>query len=536
MDVHGVGGGHGRAVRLRVEDDIDVEQFDRVVANGGDPEDVQAVRMRLGNRLLGPSRFGKMFPDSDPFRPSDTALVELGRAMTSLENPAVNNSDIPAGFTYLGQFIDHDITRDETEGFPEIDDPELIEQGRRVTLDLDSLYGQGPKRQPELYNKKLHPSQARFRLGLTTPTPDVGGGRLPNDLPRRANKEAVIPDDRNDENTIVAQTHLAFLKFHNKVMDTTIAETEDDGSATFTQADEDRRPIPFNVAKRSVRWHYQWLVLNDFLPQLVDRNVLDDIRANGRRHYDFSGRQFRDEPFMPLEFSGAAYRLGHSMIRDGYNFNRVFSDPLQVPGASQVATLGLLFTFTGKGGMFGSPTLPSNWIIDWRRFFPVDDPALLNFTRAIDITLAESLRQLPVPSGQPAVLAVRNLLRGSRVGLPTGQDVAQEIGATTLTPAQIASGHVREIVRKHKFHQQTPLWYYILKEAEVQGEGMRLGEVGSRILGEVFVGLLEGDPNSFLSRQPDWTPTLSSSIPGASPGDFKMADLLRFVNEINPIG
>jgi hypothetical protein len=482
-----------------------------------------------------------MFPNLDPFRPeSDEALIELGQAMTSAspEDPALNNSDIPAGFTYLGQFIDHDITRDETEGFPLIEDPELIAQGRRVTLDLDSLYGLGPKRQPELYDPNFDRSRARFRLGLTTPTDDVGPTPLPNDLPRTPDRLPLIPDDRNDENTIVAQTHVAFLKLHNKVMDT-VAQAEgddDDGSATFTQAEEDHSRTPFHVAKRLVRWHYQWLVLNDFLPQLIDRNVLDDIRANGRRFYDFSGDPFNGEPFMPLEFSGAAYRFGHSMVRDEYNFNRVFSDPLKVPGASRVADLRLLFTFTGRGGMFDLPTLPSNWIIDWRRFFQVDDPTLLNFTRRIDTTMAQGLRRLAVPAGQPAVLAVRNLLRGSRLGLPTGQAVAEAMGAAQLAPDDIASGNDGEILRKHNFHQQTPLWYYILKEAELQGESVRLGEVGSRILGEVFHGLLEGDPNSFLSKQPDWTPNLSSMIPGASPEDFKMVDLLRVVNEINPIG
>lgn len=540
--MHGVGGGHGRAHRLLVEADINLDQFDSIVQNGGKAEDeegaARALRMRLGNRLLGPGRFGKMFPDLDPFRPeNDEALIELGQAMTSLlpENPALSNSRIPAGFTYLGQFIDHDITRDETEGFPLIDDPELIKQGRSVTLDLDSLYGQGPKRQPELYNPNFRRSRARFRLGLTTPTQDVGPTPLPNDLPRRPNKEALLPDDRNDENTIVAQTHVAFLKFHNKVMDTVAqgeVEDDDDGSATFTQAEEDRRRTPFHRAKRLVRWHYQWLVLNDFLPRLVDPNVLDDIKANGRKFYVFSDDPFNGEPFMPLEFSGAAYRLGHSMVRDEYNFNRVFSDPLQVPGARQTATLDLLFAFTGKGGFFDMPTLPSNWIIDWRRFYEVDDPTLLNFTRTIDTTMAESLRRLPVPSGQPAILAVRNLLRGSRLGLPTGQAVAERMSATQLTSNDIASGNDGEVLRKHNFHQETPLWYYILKEAEVQGERMRLGEVGSRILGEVFFGLLEGDPNSFLAKQPDWTPTL----PSATQGNFTMVDLLRFVNEINPIG
>jgi hypothetical protein len=451
------------------------------------------------------------------------------------EDPALNNSDIPAGFTYLGQFIDHDITRDYTEGFPPFEDPELIKQGRRVTLELDSLYGQGPERDSDLYAPGFPKSRAVFRLGDTTRVTGQGPALdvpflLPNDLPRKPNQEAVLVEDRNDENTIVAQTHVAFLKFHNRVIDLFVRG----------EVEEDHRGTRFDRAKELVTWHYQWIVLNDFLPNLIDPNVLEDIKTNGRIFYIFDRDPFDGEPFMPLEFSAAAYRLGHSMIRERYNFNHIFSDPLQVQGAFQPATLQRLFTFTGKGGLGGSPTLPTNWVIDWRRFFPVDDLAFLNFTRRIDTKIAPQLHQLPKEDPNDPIrpsLPVRNLIRGSRVGLPAAQDVTKAmnedgLNVQTLMPNQIASGDDGEVLREHGFHERTPLWYYILKEAELQGDGRQLGEVGSRIVGEVFFGLLEGDPNSFLSRRPDWTPTL----PSATQGNFTMADLLRFVNEINPIG
>lgn len=264
-------------------------------------------------------------------------------------------------------------------------------------------------------------------------------------------------------------------------------------------------------------WHYQWMVLNDFLPQFLDTDALDDIRTNGRQFYTFTGR-----PFMPVEFSVAGYRLGHSMVREVYNHNRVFA-PI---------TFNLLFQFTGGGGLGSQATLPSNWIIDWRRFHQVDGTGLLNVTRRLDTKLVPALHTLPgINPGQPVSLAVRNLLRGSRVGLPAGQDVAQAIGATVLSSGEMADGDEGEILRRHGLDQATPLWYYILKEAELQGEGKRLGEVGSRIIGEVFVGLIEEDPNSFLSSQPDWEPTL----PSATSGDFTMVDLLKFVDDINPI-
>ena len=499
--------------------------IDEVVANGGvgeramreDAVREDAVRMAMVNNFLGPKRFGKMFTDLEPFRPPDESLRKLGRAMreTASEDPTSDDSEIVAGVTYLGQFIDHDITFDQTVGFPEIDDPEEIEQARTPTLDLDSLYGLGPRRQPGLYDPSTRPSRALFRIGLTSPTPDVNVS-VPNDLPRMRDTKAILGDPRNDENLIVTQTHLAFLKFHNRVMDTVPQdEDDDDGSATFTQAEEDRRRTPFHKTRRLVRWHYQWLVLNDFLPRLIDPGVLNDIRTNGRQFFEFQGR-----PFMPIEFSAAAYRLGHSMVREIYNYNRVFT----------TANLSLLFTFTGGGG--GAP-IPSNWVIDWRRFFGVGPRDLRNFARKLDTKLAPQLHELPgTEPGQPRSLAVRNLLRGSRIGLPTAQDVASAMGLTPLSPNQIAGGEDGPLLRQLGFHQETPLWYYILKEAEVQGEGNRLGEVGSRIAGEVFFGLVEGDPNSFLSKEPNWKPTL----PSRTPDDFKMADLLRFVNEINPIG
>jgi len=486
----------------------------------------QAVRTILSNNFTGPGRFGKMFPGLSPFRPPDEGLIALGNGMREAQptEPGLDDPDTPAGFTYLGQFIDHDITRDPTQGLPPLDlDPAALENARTPNLDLDCLYLNGPAVNPELYEPGVDPDRAVFRVGTTiessggiapnSPTIDP----LPNDLPRQSDKKAIIGDDRNDENLLVAQTHLAFLKFHNKVMET--LPQGDDGGSDAT---------PFDKARRLVTWHYQWIVLNDFLPEIIDPDVLDDVRRNGRRFYQFTGR-----PFMPIEFSVAAYRLGHSMVREVYNHNRAFADRLVEPDAFTPATLFLLFQFTGSGGLAGQAALPSNWVIDWRRFYELDDPDLLNLTRRLDTKLIPQLHSLPgMPPGQPeASLAVRNLLRGSRVGLPTGQDVAQAVGATALMPDQIADGDDGAILRQHGFDQQTPLWYYVLKEAEVQGQDKRLGEVGSRIVAEVFVGLLEGDENSFLSRQPDWEPTL----PSATPGDFKMVDHLRFVDDINPI-
>jgi hypothetical protein len=231
---------------------------------------------------------------------------------------------------------------------------------------------------------------------------------------------------------------------------------------------------------------------------------------------------------MPVEFSAAAYRLGHSMVREKYTHNRRFD----------LTTLGLLFRFSGlsgdiKGEAGGFATLPSNWIIDWRRYHDVTGartPGLrFNFSRKIDPQLAPVLLALPGGGGS---LPFRNLRRGVMLGLPSGQDVAKHMKIKPLTPAEIADGSPDgNAAKKHGLHEKTPLWYYVLKEAQVKKGGKRLGPVGATIVAEVFVGLVAGDKNSYLS-QPNWKPTL----PAKTPGTFTMADLLNFVGELNPIG
>lgn len=519
---------HGNAERLLAPGHIDFAALDAALRSGGEGENGE--RLALGNDLLGPKRFGRIFPDLPPFRPPDDGLTQLGLQMQ--ETPPGPSSTIPAGFTYVGQFVDHDLTLDPTTGFPFINDVSLLEDARNPTFDIDSVYGLGPELQPELYDPAFSEGRARFKIGSTSPLPSAPGRQLPNlptslpnDLPRAADGTAVIGDSRNDENLVVAQTHLAFLKFHNRVMDT----LRDDDSA-------------FDQARKLVTWHYQWILLNDFLPRILDPATLADVRDHGPRFFKFDKPPFRGRPFMPIEFSAAAYRLGHSMVRPVYNYNRAFNGV--VPTAFVPASLQLLFTFTGRGGLGASSPqdarsgIPSNWIIDWRRFHEVEpEPKRsqhLNLAQLLDTKITAPLFQLPVPGVVPALpnqLPVRNLLRGSRLGLPRGQDVATAMGLTPLTPGEVAGGTDGDTLRQFGFDTETPLWYYILKEAELHGHGSHLGEVGSRIVAEVFVGLIQANRKSFLS-QPRWKPTL----PAAVPGTFTFADLLLFVNDINPIG
>ena len=184
----------------------------------------------------------------------------------------------------------------------------------------------------------------------------------------------------------------------------------------------------------------------------------------------------------------------------------------------------------------GFNSLPSNWIIDWRRFFEIHGqtpPHGVNKSRALDPFLASSLHTLPgEPAGRTANLAFRNLKRGVNLRLPSGQDVAAAMGIYPMQPDDVAKGPDGQVAAKHGLHERTPLWYYILKEAQILHGGLHLGPVGSTIVAETVVGILQGDENSFLRRRTDWRPEID---PNGS-GDFTMADLLLFTNDISPIG
>jgi hypothetical protein len=490
-----------------------------------------------------------MFPSTltRPPEVPDAALEALAETMRDTRSAGQgNNANIPAGFTYLGQFIDHDITLDLTS-LTETDRDRVGENNFRTPqLELDNVYATGPSgdASPHLFDRT---TSGTMLIGRTGPggvgDSHVKGG-LPFDLPRNAQGIALIGDARNDENLLVAQTHLAFLKFHNAVFG-------DEGGGDFEKT------------RKLVRWHYQWIVLHDFLAKLIDNNDLQDVLNNGRRFYIPETQSDYGEAFIPVEFSGAAYRLGHSMVREEYSHNRAFR-----PGAGS-ATFQFLFHFSGKsGGIVGKlaegssqedgaalanklklglpfvfPELPGDWIIDWHRFYDLGEPKmppvgstppanefLLNHARLFDPFLIPSLHTLPGGGGS---LPFRNLKRGYRLELPAGQAVASHMGVRVLTEQEIISGDDGRKLKEVGLHEATPLWYYILKEAQVLGNGgNRLGPTGSRILAEVFVGLLQTDPEAFLHKDQD--PTWKPTLPSAFPGQFTMSDMLRYVERKQP--
>lgn len=477
-----------------------------------------------------PGMFGRIFPYLPPQTASDEALTALANAMRDRgADASSDNSRAPAGYTYLAQFIDHDISLDFASLGERYRDPLGVENFRTPSLDLDSLYGSGPDCSPHLYAR--NPSDGnrpgpKFLIGTTIQAFRNFGNVpacLPNDLPRNAEGLALIADHRNDENLVLAQLHLTWLKFHNKVVDQL-----DDGSLAPKEL--------FEAARQVVTWHYQWLVLHDVVDRITATGLVDRIIREGRRYY-----RFNRVPYLPVEFSAAAFQLSQTMVRESYSHNRVFSPDGEPPVP---VTPRMLSTFTGRtGGIIGnlSPepltapaplsVLSSNWIVDWRRYFDfgtTQTRVWLNYSRKFDPFIAATLHDLPHGGGS---LALKTLQQGALLGLPSGQDIAaaMKIG-NPMTSDEIASGPDGLVAKRHGLHLDTPLWFYVLKEAQLRGGGERLGPVGARIVAEVFVGIVQGDPESYLG-QPDWTPTL----PASRPGTFTMTDLLQFVGDVSPV-
>lgn len=497
--------------------------------------------------------FGYMFPRliedeaKTPAQKSQWAtyralLEELGDAVGDKDaDPAENNSDIPAGYTYLGQFIDHDITLDVFSDIQKQQHASSIPNMRTPILELDAVYGRGPAVDVFLYDHSL-PGDLRngIRLLVGTNTPTQPGGSLKadntvamptnDDLPRTSDKTAIIGDPRNDENLLVSQVHHAFIRFHNAVLDRVIQQKTDANGGVFPL---DQIDSLFPDVKKIVIQHYQWIVLHDFVRRIAGKTLVKDVLTNGIRY--FKNARF----VMPVEFSVAAYRFGHSIIRNGYFINGPLTAQLKPFSLNNTgaATLGQVFEFN-RGDKL--PVF-SNWVVDFNLYFnarpvvglPAMEGARFNSARKIDTCLAKGLEALPGnPPGLMQMLAKRNLLRGQALRLPSGQAVARAMGVARLTESELLQDTSPEeqavLLKANKLLlKQTPLWYYILKEAEVQKNGERLGAVGGRIVVETFVRILREDKQSILNTSSPFKPTLPR-FDNRPVGDFDMTDLLHF--------
>jgi hypothetical protein len=508
--------------------------------------------------LLFEGAFGRLFRALPPaeFGASDADarknLKTLGAAMVSTQDlpkdgPDAEESGIPSLYTYLGQFIDHDITFDPASSLQQQNDPDGLVDYRTPKFDLDNVYGRGPDDQPYLYDFSSGSAQAKFLLG----NPLSGGGPLNSqarDLPRNDSHvashqpaRAIIGDPRNDENALVSQLQGLFLGFHNRLID--------------------ERKLGFADAQRTLRYHYQWMLIHDFLVKLVNKKTLHDVfphLAGGAaaslaanppvlRFY-----HARKDAFMPFEFSVAAYRFGHSMVRPGYRLN----DAVLLPIFGQEGSPERPHSLRG----FMAPA--ADWALDWARFIDIeprpngvllddsgktpdgkapspqqlaDNKRRLQLAYRIDTSIVFPLGSLPPDVADLIIpsLAERNLIRGWRLRLPSGQAVARAMGEAVLNPVNVGkfadTPEVQPIEKiSAAFKDNCPLWAYCLAETQhqtVTGIGdvksKLLGPVGGRIVAETFAGLLTYDSHSFLTQEPNWRPTI---------GDGKTFGLKEFVN------
>jgi hypothetical protein len=406
---------------------------------------------------LGPANYARMFPELPSFEADEQFLGALGRAGGYCDCGDTDDSpgtlgDTEAGWPIFGQFVAHDITADRSILRTHTNTADL-RNARKPQLNLECLYGDGPTGHPFLYQRD---DPAKFLLGLDGA-----------DLPRNAESIALIADPRNDSHMLMSQLHLAMLKAHNAFVD----EARLAGATNV-----------FDEAARQLRWHYQWVVLNEFLPVLVGQALTDHVLREGPLWFHPASGGF-----IPLEFANAAYRYGHSQIRHRYRLNR-HTDP--VP----------LFP-----DLLGFRDVPRERAVDWKLFFDAPGATPAQRSKKIDGKLVRALIQLPLAiTGECEIkddhsLAMRDLQRGQGVGLPSGEAVARHIGITPLTEEQIA-------VASTGWGGETPLWYYILREADACTGGHHLGPVGGRIVAEVLVGLIDADPTSFRRSLPRWRP------------------------------
>lgn len=495
-----------------------------LIARSGGSDSTAAAAERETRERVGASvfRFSRLVdapPFAEPGPELTAALTELGRpgGIMDADDPVelgaerlviegdinprnLDNRAIPAGMTYAGQFLDHDLTRDAGSTLGQPEPLGRVVNLRTAKLDLDPVYGDGPIDQPTLYDPD---DPMRFRLD--------DGGRF-EDLPRDPYRRALIADSRNDENLIINGFHAAWMLFHNAVLDRVLAGGLDDLAA-------------FEEARRLVQWHYQWLLVHEWLPAFVGQTMVDEVDRNGRRAY--TGRTAQ----IPVEFQVGAFRMGHSMVRPSYRANN--------DGNDGEPFFGLVFdpsTFTGvdPDSMAGTFRAPRRFI-GWENFFDFGDGSVLP-SKQITPRVSSPLHGLPfntLPRNRgevegPHSLPTRNLLRHVTFGIPSAQAIAAALGEPVL-----ASGDLDELGPFGAGLQaSTPLFYYVLREAEVVAGGAHLGPVGGRILAEVFLGMLDLDPTSYRAAQPAWAPTMPAADPSLG---FRTTDMLAAAG-VDPAG
>jgi Animal haem peroxidase len=435
-----------------------------------------APSRRVGAPLDAADKYERLFPALPAIEADEERLQALaGRGSVCDGGDSCPDSiDVAAGWPFFGQLVAHDITADRSPLVSRAAG-ERTENFRSPRADLECIYGDGPVGSPFLYQRD---DPAKLLLGSN----DAEEG---SDLPRNAEGIALIGDPRNDVHIFVSQLHLAMLRLHNCVVN------------HLRRSGATPEVAVFDEARRTVSWLHQWVIVNDYLPRLVGADLVDEIENEGPRHYSAG-----PAPRIPLEFADAAFRYGHSQVREEFELN---------------SKSGRLRLFPD---LLGFRHVGADRTIEWSRLFDVPGRPPAQRAKLIDGRLVPSLIALPEAiTGEVQVeayrsLAGRDLQRGHAYGLPSGESVARAMGETPIDPRETILGSAG-------WTGETPLWLYVLSEARLRGDGERLGPVGGRIVAEVLIGIIDADPASYLSREPEWTPPLP-----ARGERFQLSDML----------
>ena len=463
-------------------------------------------------------KFGKLFPFIRPWHWKGSInpvsfFKNLGDSKFLFSSNGVDddNPNIPAAYTYFGQFLSHDLSFDPTSIGERKTDPAMEWNFRSAAFDLDMIYGGGIFMSPHLYEKDIPVFIMGKSSSSSPPFQDFW------DLQRNIQGSPIIPDNRNNDNVMVSQLHVALQLLHNRFVH------------AFMQDNNYTPAQIFTGARHETIRHYQWVILHDYLPTLICPKVYASVLKNKARTYStsrlprwkkllsfffinnpvFDKREWvrsifhtRDHPYIPVEFSAAAFRFGHSQVASTYQFNQdtfgaIMPDPDQ------------------KKPVF---------FVDWSLFFNKQ-----NLSHQINTNFSSAFEREVNIHGEGFKLAALDFLRGWKLNLPSGQDVARKMGVRELSKSdwKKLDAQFKEFPYKklqQHFQQHTPLWYYILAEAQSQAEGMRLGPLGSHLVAETIIGILYADPTSFLNIEPDWKP---DKVKTGQSEEFTLEDLLE---------
>lgn len=484
---------------------------------------IEHVYIPRSQHYKGP--FGRMFRELPPWTPPNPATAEADmrafaqNAMSEAEGEDdLDNHNLPAGYTYFGQFVDHDITFDPTSSLQRQNDPDKLHNFRTPRLDLDCIYGEGPDDEPFMYD---HNRGGMMLLGKVARTWDADPieGSFEPDLPRNSQGIALIGDMRNDENVIVSQFQLSMLRLHNAIYGQLIGRDPDAFDESYPMDKE-----KFEEAQRIVRWFYQYVVWNDFVKRLVKNDIWSSVlvKKDGKLNYEGRFYNWTYDPFIPVEFAVSAYRMGHSLIRPGYQVN--VNNDVELGFQVELPIFDLA-NDPANHDLAGFRFFPHRHTVQWDWFFDMQSSADGIFpqpARRLDPKLASAVSAIPDGQGGSNPLAALNLLRSWRMDMPGGTAVATAMG---FAPHAIDDPH------------EDILWHYILKEAALipaGNSGRMLGNVGGTIVAEVFGGLLAGDPLGYVRNAPDWTPASEPAITALMPGgvpekgdEWEVRDLIR---------